>query len=363
MNKVALLHYWLTNMRGGENVFAEFCKLFPDADVFTHAWNPEKIREPFNSHRITESFIGRLPLARRKCQIYLPLMPSALKQLDFTGYDFILSSESGPCKGIRKPAGAYHVCYCHTPMRYIWDMYEDYYQAAGMGGKIAMRLFKNYMRKYDLKSAECVDRFLANSHFVAERIKRIYGRDSTVVYPPVDTDYFIPDSQDEPKGYYLFAGQLISYKRPELALRACMKLHRKLVLVGDGPMRPQLEKEAAGNPDIVFAGRAERPQLRKYYAESRALIFPGIEDFGIVPLETQSLGIPVIALGAGGALETVVSGQTGLFFPEPSVDSLCHAVEEFEAMKFDRQIITDHARQFSRTVFVQKLRKELGMDR
>ena len=185
MEKVALLHYWLTNMRGGENVLAEFCRLFPDADIFTHAWNPEKVREPFASHRITETFIGRLPLARRKCQMYLPLMPSALARLDLSGYDLILSSESGPIKGIRKPAGARHVCYCHTPMRYIWDMYEDYYQAAGFGGRIAMRLFRDFMRRYDLRSAESVDMFLANSRFVAERIKRIYGRDSTVVYPPV----------------------------------------------------------------------------------------------------------------------------------------------------------------------------------
>ena len=154
MNKVALIHYWLTNMRGGENVFAEFCRLFPEADVFTHAWNPDQVKEPFNTHKITETFIARLPLARKKCQIYLPLMPTALSRLDFSGYDLILSNESGPSKGIRKPAGARHVCYCNTPMRYVWDMFDDYYRAAGMGGKIAMRMFKNYMRKYDLKSAE-----------------------------------------------------------------------------------------------------------------------------------------------------------------------------------------------------------------
>ena len=362
MKKVALIHYWLTNMRGGENVTAEFCKLFPDADIFTHAWNPEKVKEPFNSHKIIESFISRLPLARKKCQIYLPLMPSALARLDFSPYDLILSNESGPSKGIRKPSTARHVCYCNTPMRYVWDMFDDYYRAAGLGGKIAMRLFKNYMRKYDLKSADNVDQFLANSNFIAARVKRIHGRDSIVVYPPVDTDYFVREESDGTKDYYLVAGQLISYKRPELALRACLKMHRKLVLVGDGPMRPQLEKEAAGNPDIVFAGRASRPQLRKYYAEARGLIFPGIEDFGIVPLESQSVGVPVIALGIGGALETVVSGKTGIFFPEPTVDSLCQAIEEFEAARFDRQTIIDHAQKFHRDVFVQKMRDVLGMN-
>ena len=361
MKKVALIHYWLTNMRGGENVTAEFCKLFPEADVFTHAWNPEKVKEPFNSHKIIESFIAHLPLARKKCQIYLPLMPSALARLDFSPYDLILSNESGPSKGIRKPAGARHVCYCNTPMRYVWDMFDDYYRAAGIGGKIAMRLFKNYMRKYDLKSADNVDQFLANSNFVAERVKRIYGRDSIVVYPPVDTDYFVPEPTDEPKDYYLVAGQLISYKRPELALRACLKMHRKLVLVGDGPMRKVLEQEANGNPDIVFAGRATRPQLRKYYAEAKGLIFPGIEDFGIVPLESQSVGVPVIALGIGGALETVVPGKTGVFFPRPEVEDLCHAIEEFEALNFSKPDIIRHAQDFHRDVFVRKMKQVLGL--
>jgi len=361
MEKVALLHYWLTNMRGGENVVAEFCRLFPKADIFTHAWNPDKVREPFNSHRITETFIGRLPLARRKCQMYLPLMPSALARLDLSGYELILSSESGPVKGIRKPAGARHVCYCHTPMRYIWDMYEDYYQAAGFGGRIAMRLFRDFMRKYDLRSAESVDMFLANSHFVAERIRRIYGRDSIVVHPPVDAGCFVRQPEDERKEYYLFAGQLISYKRPELALRACLRMGRKLVVIGDGPMRKTLEKEAAGNPDIVFAGRADRTKLRRYYAEARALLFPGIEDFGIVPLEAQCVGTPVIALGIGGALETVKSGETGVFFPEATVDSLCAAMEQFESMRFETETLVRHARGFDREVFLRNMRQVLGL--
>lgn len=361
MPKTALLHYWLTNMRGGENVVAEFCRIFPDADIFTHAWNPDQVKEPFNSHRITETFIGKLPRARKNCQVYLPLMPAALARLDLSGYDLILSSESGPAKGIRKPAGARHVCYCHTPMRYVWDMFDDYYRNTGFAGKIAMLAFKNYLRSYDLRSAESVDQFIANSAFVAERIKRIYGHESVVIHPPVDTDYFVRKPDDETKDYYLFAGQLIAYKRPDLALQACRKMHRKLVLVGDGPMRRQLEQEAAGDPDIVFAGRAEKPQLRKYYAEAKALIFPGVEDFGIVPVESQSVGVPVIALGAGGALETVAADKTGVFFPEPTVDSLCHAMEEFESRRFDREAITAHAREFHREVFLRKMREILGV--
>ncbi len=356
MKKVALLHYWLTNMRGGENVFAEFCRLFPEGDIFTHAWNPEKMGAPFNSHKITETFIGSLPGARNNCQKYLPLMPLALRRLDLSGYDLILSSESGPVKGVRKAPGARHVCYCHSPMRYLWDMYDDYYKAAGPLEKIAMRTFRDPLRKYDLKSAEDVDHFIANSRFIANRIKRIYRRDSEVIHPPVDTDFYKPGAEDVRKDYYLFAGQLISYKRPDLAMRACMKMKRKLVLVGDGSMRTALEAEA--DPSLItFAGRADRETLRRYYAEARALIFPGIEDFGIVPLEAQGVGTPVIALGAGGALETVIDHRTGVFFPAPEVNSLCEAMEEFEKQKFDSEEAIRNARTFHTSVFLDKIRK------
>ncbi len=356
MRKVALLHYWLTNMRGGENVFAEFCRMFPEGDIFTHAWNPEKMGAPFNTHKITETFIGSLPGARNNCQKYLPLMPFALKKLDLSGYDLILSSESGPIKGVRKDSGTRHICYCHTPMRYLWDMYDDYFKAAGPLEKIAMRTFRGPLRKYDLRSAESVDHFIANSRFVAERIKRIYHRDSEVIYPPVDVDYYAPRAGDVRKDYYLFAGQLIPYKRPELAMRACMKMNRKLVLVGDGSMRARLEAEA--DPALItFAGRAERERLRQFYAEARGLIFPGIEDFGIVPLEAQGLGTPVIALGEGGALETVIDHRTGVFFPIPEVNSLCEAIEEFEKQNFDREELMRHARTFHTNVFLEKIRK------
>lgn len=356
MKKVALLHYWLTNMRGGENVFAEFCRLFPEGDIFTHAWNPEKMGAPFNTHKITETFIGSLPGARNNCQKFLPLMPLALQRLDLSGYELILSSESGPVKGVRKAPGARHVCYCHSPMRYLWDMYDDYYKAAGPLEKVAMRLFRDPLRKYDLKSAEGVDHFIANSRFIADRIKRIYRRDSEVIHPPVDTDFYTPGAGDVRKDYYLFAGQLISYKRPDLAMRACMKMKRKLVLVGDGSMRAALETEA--DPSLItFAGRADRDNLRRYYAEARALIFPGIEDFGIVPLEAQGVGTPVIALGAGGALETVLDHRTGVFFPAPEVNSLCEAIEEFEKQKFDSEEAIRHARTFHTSVFLDKIRK------
>ena len=352
--KTALLHYWLTNLRGGENVLAEIAGLFPDADIFTHAYNAQVMDKVFGSHKITETFIGKLPGARTNCQRYLPLMPAALDKIDLTGYDLIISSESGPAKGIRKPAGAKHICYCHTPMRYLWDMYEDYYNATGIAGKIAMRTFKNYLRKYDLRSAENVDVFVANSQFIADRIKRIYNRESEVVHPMVDYDYFVQGNYEK-QDYYLLAGQLISYKRPDLALKACEKLGRKLVVTGTGGMQKELMKTAGKN--VTFLGRVSREELRKCYAEARALIFPGIEDFGIVPLEAQSAGTPVIALGIGGALETVLPGETGMFFERPDTDCLADAITRFENISFSQETCRANARRFTVDIFRQNFMK------
>ena len=350
--KVALLHYWLINLRGGEKVLAELASLYPEADIFTHACDPSKIAAAFEGHRIHETFIGKLPLAKKHCQKYLPLMPLALKQLTLEGYDLIISSESGPVKGIRKPAGARHVCYCHTPMRYLWDMYDDYYKQAGVMGRAAMALFKNYLRSYDLKSADSVDDFIANSNFVRERIRRIYNRDASVIHPPVDTSFFRA-GQYEKKDYYVFVGQLIPYKHPELAVHACRKLGRKLVVVGDGSMKEELQRIAG--PGIIFTGRLSGEKMRRCYAEARALLFPGVEDFGIVPVEAQAAGTPVIALGRGGALETVVPGRTGLFFPECSVDSLAEAILEFEAASWESGACREQAEHFSTEIFRSRI--------
>jgi len=349
--KTALLHYWLTNMRGGENVLAALKGMFPAADLFTHAITPD-MREYFPG-KVTESFIASLPLGRRLPQAYLPLMPMASRRLALDGYDLILSSESGPIKGINKPKGSRHVCYCHTPMRYLWDMYEEYYQAAGFCGRLAMRAFRDHLRKEDLRSAESVDVFVANSHFVADRIRRIYGRDSVVVHPPVDCEYF-GDEGHVARGegdYYLLAGQLISYKCPELAVSACLRMGRRLKVVGTGNQVERLKALAAGSPHVEFLGRVSKEDLRVAYAKAKALLFPGVEDFGIVPVEAQAAGTPVIAYGVGGARETVVDGITGLFFRESTVESLCAAVEEFESVRWDPAACRKNARRFSPEAF------------
>lgn len=332
--RTALLHYWLTNVRGGEKVLAGLGELLPDADVFTHAYLPDRLDGLLTGHSVTESFIARLPFGRKHPQAYLPLMPRATRSLALDGYDLIVSSESGPIKGIRKPKSARHVCYCHTPMRYLWDMHDDYYRAAGLGGKLAMRLFTGYLRKADLQSAESVDTFVANSAFVAERIRRIYGRAAEVVHPPVDVDFF-GAADRRAGGYYLFVGANVWYKRLDLAKEACRRMKRELV--------------------VASGGCATDARLRELYAGARALLFPGVEDFGIVPVEAQAAGTPVVAFGEGGARETVVEGETGVFFHEPTVDSLCKAIEVFEGRGWSAEACRAQARRFSAQVFREKM--------
>ena len=362
--KTALLHYWLTNMRGGEKVLAALGEMLPDADIFTHAYIPEKVPE-FSRFNVSESFIARLPLGRKHPQAYLPLMPVATRSLKLDGYGLIVSSESGPIKGIRKPKGVRHVCYCHTPMRYLWDMHDEYYRNAGFGGRLAMKFFTRYLRKEDLKSAEAVDVFVANSAFVADRIRHIYGRESTVVHPPVDIDFFGVSAQCsplldiEPKSYYLYAGELRDYKRPDLAVEACLRLGRKLVVVGNGRMRDSLMRRIGGRSEVVFLGRVSDEELRNVLANAKALLFPGVEDFGIVPVEAQAAGTPVIALGQGGALETVRYGETGVFFSDPTAESLCRAIEAFEGTAWNSEACRRNASAFSMAVFKSRMRSVL----
>lgn len=327
--RTALLHYWLTNLRGGEKVLAALAAMFPEADIFTHAYMPGMFGESSGAHlwghRVGETFIARLPFGRRHPQAYLPLLPAAARSLRLDGYELIVSSESGPIKGIRKPKGARHVCYCHTPMRYLWDMHDDYYRSAGLGGRLAMKLFTGRLRREDLKSAEAVDMFVANSSFVAERIRRVYGREATVVYPPVDVGFFGTAERTD-GGYYLFVGAPVGYKRRDLAEEACRRMGRRLVSAGGGSVDDE--------------------ELRRLYAGARALIFPGVEDFGIVPVEAQAAGTPVIAFGNGGALETVKDGETGLFFGEQTVESLCGAIEAFEGRPWSPALCRANAGRF-----------------
>lgn len=346
--KVALLQYWLTKMGGAEKVLSAIGELYPGADLFTHAYWPEGVRG-FGRFRVTESFIARLPTGRRHPQRFLPLMPLASRSLDLGGYDLIVSSEAGPIKGIRKPAGAKHVCYCHSPMRYVWDLYDDYYARAGLGGKVAMRLFRDSLRQADVKSADAVDVFVANSNFVAERIRRIYGRESFVVPPPVDVEFFAGDF--EKKDHYVFASRLEGYKYPDLALEACVRMGRKIVVIGEGELGAGLRRRYGDNPLVRFLGHVSDDDLRQAYGEARALIFPALEDFGIVPVEAQAAGTPVIALNRGGSTETVRDGTTGVLMREQSVEAICQAMEELEGRSWSPDRCREQAARFSKKRF------------
>ncbi|MCL1939364.1 MAG: glycosyltransferase [Desulfovibrionaceae bacterium] len=351
--RVALIHYWLVTMRGGENVLEALLDLFPQADIFTHAYAPEAVSAKIRAARVNTTFIQKLPLATKAYQKYLPLMPLALEQLDLRGYDLVISSESGPAKGVLTSADTLHLCYCHTPMRYLWDMYQDYLAASGPITRGALRFFSHRLRLWDAASAQRVDYFAANSRNVARRIAKHYRREAEIIHPPVDVDFFSPQDGafPEPEDYYLYVGQLVGYKRVDVAVDACTRLGKKLVVIGDGPERKRLE-QAAG-PGVTFLGNQKKDLLRRYMQRCKALLFPGEEDFGIVPLEAMASGRPVIAYGKGGALETVIPGKTGLLFQEQNVSSLCNALEEFapDSGAFSPQVLLEHAGGFSHAVF------------
>ena len=324
--KVAIIHYWLVKMRGGENVLEALCELYPEADIYTHVYRPENISDVINGHKVTTSFIQKLPFSAKLYQSYLPLMPFALRQFDLSEYDLVISSESGPAKGVNVRTGARHVCYCHTPMRYVWDMYDEYRRNAGLLARMLMPLLIKWLRRWDKATSEGVDQFIANSGFVQDRIKNIYGRDSKVIYPPVAVEEFHTSELIE--DYYLYAGELTHYKQPQLAVEAFNQSGRKLLVIGEGGIENELKSLAKSN--IKFLGRQSFEQLKLRFSQCKALIFPGIEDFGIIPVEVMASGRPVIAFRCGGALETVTEHESGLFFDAQTVDSLNSTLDQFE---------------------------------
>ena len=351
--KVAIIHYWLVGMRGGEKVLEALCEMFPQADIFTHVYVPDAVSETIRQHRVSTTFISSLPRASRLYKRYLPLMPLALEQLDLRGYDLIVSSESGPTKGIIPAPSALHLCYCHSPMRYIWNMFHDYRSQAGWLSRLAMPFLAHYLRMWDAGSAVRVDRFVANSDTVAARIRRYYGREAEVVWPPVDTEAFKPVPDRERGDYMLMVGELVAYKRPELAVEAFNQMRANLVVIGGGEMLDVIRRRAG--PTVTVLGPRPFEELRHHYARCQALIFPGEEDFGIVPVEAMASGRPVIAYGAGGATETVIPKVTGLLFKEQTVEALIDAVKQCRRIEFGPQKIAAHARQFSRQRFVTQM--------
>lgn len=366
--RVAIVHYWFVGYTGGEQVVNALAEMFPQADLFALVAKRECLPPSLRSRKLRTSFLQKIPGSRRWHRHFLPLQPFALEQLDLSNYDLVISSESGPAKGIVTSSSTCHICYCHSPMRYIWDMYHPYRK--GMGGLVGVifSLTAHYVRLWDLATASRVDHFVANSEYVASRIRKHYRRDSSVIHPPVDVAAgYLSDRIDD---YYLIVNRLIDYKRVDVAIEACKRLGRRLRVVGDGDQYKRL-RQIAG-PETEFVGHLSNRDLHEAYAHCRALIFPGEEDFGIIPVEAQSFGRPVIAYGRGGALETVIDlthdeplgpeTSTGIFFAEQQPESLLEAMLTFESMesRFNPNLIRSSAQRFDVSQFKARMGEFIG---
>jgi glycosyltransferase involved in cell wall biosynthesis len=345
--KVALVHYWLVGMRGGEKVLETLCELFPQADIFTLVLDRDAISPRLARHRIVTSFLQRMGGVRHY-QKLLPLMPFALESFDLSAYDLVISSEAGPAKGIIPRPDALHICYCHSPMRYIWDMQPQYEREAGWLGRQVLRASGPILRQWDVTTAARVDHFIANSRFVARRIEKYYRREATVIHPPVDLGRFAVSGTTG--DFYLCAGQITPYKKIEIAVEAFSRSGRPLVVLGSGAPRALKERAA---PNVRFLGAVDDATMADHFARCRALVFPGVEDFGIVPLEVMASGRPVIAFARGGATETIIPGETGLFFDAQTPEALGAAVDRLEAglASFDPARIRAHAARFEGAAF------------
>ena len=353
--RVALVHHWLVRMRGGEKVLEALCQMFPQADIYTLVFNPSEISAGIRQHRITTSWVQKLPWAKKHYTQYLPVFPLAIEQFDLSRYDLVVSSEAGVSKGVITRPETCHICYCHSPMRYVWSAYHVYLQA--VPGVVRRRLIPfvmNYLRLWDVISSSRVDYYVANSRNVADRIWKYYRREAAVIYPPVATnDFVVANSVAE---YYLAVGQLVPYKRFDLAVDAFNQLGRPLLIVGDGPEYSKLKKRAGKN--IKLLGRTSDENLKEYLSRSRALISPGEEDFGMIAVEAHACGRPVIALARGGALEIVIPEVNGVFFEEETAVSLAEAVQRFESIeaRFQPRIIQETARPFGKNRFEEEMR-------
>jgi glycosyltransferase involved in cell wall biosynthesis len=357
--KTALVHDDLVQAGGAERVAAALHRLFPEAPFYTSLYTPKNTLSYFRQIDVRTSFLQHTPFAsRRMHKLALPWFPLAFEQFDFTGYDLVLSSASRFAKGVITPPETCHISYCYTPPRFAWRP-QDYLaqsRAARLCAPLTRRLMCD-LRLWDLASATRVDAFLANSHYVAQRIRKFYRRDSVVIPPPVETHRFCPAPRDEVGSHFLIVSRLVDYKRIDLAISACNRLGANLHIIGSGPALKSLQKMAG--PTVRFLGRLPDREVADAYARCRALIFPGEEDFGLTPLECMASGRPVAAYGVGGALETVVEGTTGVFFREPSADALLAALDTLSAVSFTPAALQAHASRFDTAVFEERIRKFL----
>jgi len=351
--KLALVHDWLTGMRGGEKALEVLCERFPDAELFTLVHVRGSVSPAIERLRTHTSFVQRLPMVKRFYRHYLPLFPTAIEQFSFDRFDVVVSLSHCCAKSIVHPGRVPHLCYCLTPMRYAWDQFDAYFgpQRIGRAGSALMRPVMARLARWDRETADRTDRYVAISHYVAGRIRRYYNREATVVYPPVNTEFFHPDAAPAER-FALVVSALVPYKRVDVAIAACRLAGVPLRIAGDGPDRAALERQAlSADADVRFLGRLSNEEIRELYRRAAVTLLPGEEDFGIVPLEAQACGRPVVALGRGGARETVVPGETGLLVDETGPGAFAEAIAHAVDRPFDATAIRRHAQQFSRTRF------------
>ncbi|MEK6650188.1 MAG: glycosyltransferase [Bacteroidota bacterium] len=355
--RVALVHDWLTGMRGGEKCLEVLCELFPDAPLFTLLHVPGSVSSAIESRPIRTSFVQRLPGSADHYRRYLPLFPRAIESFDLTDFEVVVSTSHCVAKGAIVRPGTLHVCYCQTPMRYVWDQYKEYFGKgrAGLATRMAMGVAAPYLRRWDVRTADRVHHFIANSQNVRERIQRIYRRDAEVIFPPVDVDRFTVSL--EPREYFLMVTAMVPYKRVDLAVEAFNRSGKKLLIVGKGPDLERLR--AIAHPNVEFLGWRSDEELARLYRKAIALVFPGEEDFGIVPLEAMASGTPVIAFAKGGALETVVDGVTGVYFRERTVDALLAALEQASRVSWNPARMRQHTLSFSRDTYRTHMKDSL----
>lgn len=357
--RIALVHDWLNQVGGAENVLEELVALVPTAPVYTSIYAAERMPPAYRQWHIHTSFMQKLPGIATHHQHYMPLYPLAFQYTDLSGYDLVVSNKSGFCHGVNTGNGtshrAIHVCYCLTPTRFLW-LYDQYREREQIGStlNLALQPALALLRKWDWAAAQQVDHFVAISREVQKRIDQIYRRSSVVIHPPVDTEFFTPDPAATDGNYYLIVSRLIPYKRIDLAIDAFNRVpDKRLLIVGEGRDQPVLEAQAGSN--IEFLGRQSRKRVRELLRSCRAFVFPGLEDFGIAPVEALAVGRPVIAYGGGGALDTVRPGITGELFPEQTVDSLTAALQDFEPRQVDPDACRSQAEKFSTQAFREKM--------
>jgi glycosyltransferase involved in cell wall biosynthesis len=356
--KVALAHHWLVAHRGGERVFEEIAELFPAADIFTLVCDPRKMPDSLAGRSIRTSALQWLPKAASWYPYYLPLYATAAERMDLTGYDLVISSDAATVKAVRTASHATHICYCHAPMRYVWSGYEAYQRQAGPVSRAALKALRSTLCRWDYEAAQRVTHFVANSRNVQRRIREYYGRESVIVYPPVDTDRFFP-APGPRAGFFLLVSQLVPYKRVDLVVEAFNRCGRPLLVIGDGPERRKLEP--AARPNIRFAGFQPGAAVLEAMQRCKAFVFGGEEDFGIVLAEAQACGTPVVALGRGGALEIVEAGVSGLLFEEDTAECLLDALERLDRTAFDPARVRARALRFGRRRFLEEFAGVAGL--